>query len=78
MRTIRASEIGSFLYCHRAWGYQIKGIPSDNRVEMAEGSQLHQEHGRQVVAVGLLRTVAFILLLAALILATLYLAKLWL
>jgi hypothetical protein len=78
MRTIRASEIGSFLYCRRAWGYQLKGVPSENRAEMAEGSELHRAHGRQVVAVGLQRAVGFVLLLAAVMLVTFYLVNLWL
>ena len=66
MRIIRASEIGSYLYCARAWWYQQKGTPSSNQAEMTAGTELHRRHGRQVLAAGLTRTLALILLLVAL------------
>ena len=66
MKTIRASEIGSYLYCARAWWYQKQGIESSNQAEMTGGTELHRRHGRTVVAAGLTRTLALILLLAAL------------
>lgn len=68
MRTIRASEVGSYLYCARAWWYQQKGVPSSNQAEMNAGTQIHQQHGRQVMAADLLRLLAVILLLLALVL----------
>ena len=74
MRIIRASEIGTYLYCHRAWWYQRQGLPSENQAELASGSELHREHGRKVLVAGLLRALAMILLLAALVLLTVYLA----
>ncbi len=72
MRPIRASEISSFLYCKRAWWYQHKGIESTNVAELAEGTELHHQHGRAVLASGLIRTVAYGLLLIALVLFTIY------
>ena len=75
MRKIRASEIGTFLYCERAWWYQQQGIPSENINELAEGSKLHQEHGRVVFLSGLLRTLACAALLAAVILLVAYLTQ---
>jgi len=68
MKTIRASEVGTYLYCARAWWYSQKGIESTNQAEMTAGSELHRHHGRQVLASGLTRALALILLLAALIL----------
>jgi hypothetical protein len=73
MRTIRASEIGAFIYCQRAWKYRQQGVEPTNQAELAAGSELHQSHGRQVVVTGLYRGLAMLLLLAALILITVYL-----
>lgn len=72
MRPIRASEISSFLYCKRAWWYQRKGIESTNVEELAEGTELHHQHGRAVLASSLVRMAAYGLLLIALILFTIY------
>jgi hypothetical protein len=72
MRPIRASEISSFLYCKRAWWYQRKGTISTNVEELAEGTELHQQHGRVVLASGLIRTLAYGLLLTAIVLFTIY------
>ncbi len=68
MKTIRASEVGSYLFCARAWWYQQKGIESANQAEMTAGTELHRAHGRQVIASSVTHTVALILLLTALIL----------
>ncbi len=73
MRTIRASEIGSYLYCRRAWWYQRQGIESQNLAEMATGSEIHRRHGRAVFVNGCLRAAAYVLLLAALVMITVYL-----
>lgn len=64
MRKINASEIGTFLYCERAWWYQHQGIESHNLEELASGSELHHQHSRAVVASGLIKMAAYILLLA--------------
>lgn len=72
MKPIRASEIGSFLYCARAWWYQQKGVQSSNQAEMTAGTELHRIHGRQVLASGFTRTLALILLLVALGLLAVY------
>ena len=72
MRTIRASEIGVYLFCLRAWWYQGQGVVSENQVELAAGTTLHQQHSRRVLAAGLLRGLPFVVLLAALVALTLY------
>ena len=68
MQTIRASEVGSYLFCARAWWYHRKGILSTNQAEMTAGTELHRAHGRQVFVSGLTRGLALILLLVALVL----------
>ena len=72
MSVIRSSDIGNYLYCRRAWWYRKQGLESDNRAELVAGTQLHQKHGRQVLASTLTRTAALILLLVALALLTAY------
>jgi len=73
MRIIRASEIGTYLYCKRAWGYHNQGFESQNKIELSEGSAFHQEHGKQVLLAGILRAAAWLVLLAALVLAVIWL-----
>ena len=75
MRTIRASEISTFLYCHRAWWYHKQGYESDNLGELARGRELHYRHGQAVYMAGCLRVVAIGLMLAAVVLLTVYLAE---
>lgn len=73
MQTIRASEVGSYLFCARAWWYGRQGIDSSNQAEMTAGTELHRGHGRRVFISGLTRTLAWILLLAALALLATFL-----
>lgn len=67
MRTIRASELGNFLYCRRAWWYHAQGMPSQNQTELTGGNAFHRRHGRGVFFSDFLRTAAWVLLLAALV-----------
>ena len=72
MPVIRASDIGNYLYCRRAWWYRKQGVESANREELFAGSQIHRQHGRQVILAGLLRTLAVILVLTALVMIVAY------
>jgi len=66
-RTVRASEIGSFIYCQRAWWYQRQGFEPINRSELAAGSEFHNAHASRARSVILMRIIAWVLMLAALV-----------
>jgi hypothetical protein len=72
MRPIRASEVGTYLYCARAWWYHRSGIKSVHQAEMTSGTELHQLHGRRVMLAFLTRALAWIVLLVALVLLVNY------
>jgi CRISPR/Cas system-associated exonuclease Cas4 (RecB family) len=69
---MRASEVGTYLFCARAWWYRHQGVESANQAEMNAGTELHRQHGRTVIASGLTRVLAIILLLVALALLVAY------
>ncbi|MEN4010434.1 MAG: hypothetical protein AB1453_08825 [Chloroflexota bacterium] len=66
-RALRASEIGAYLYCKRAWWYQRQGLPSENEPAMLEGTLTHRAHARGVLSARLLRLLGWLLLIAALV-----------
>ena len=69
MRIIRASEIGEYVFCHRAWWLRhTRGLASANVRALAEGAAAHAGHGRRVGASVALRGLAVLLLAAALVL----------
>ena len=73
MRTVRASEIGLFLFCRRAWWYRQQGLQPSNQADLAAGTELHRQHGRHVLEAGLLRWSGLALFLIALALLAFYL-----
>lgn len=65
-RVIRASELGQYRYCARAWWLgQVLGYRSTNVEAMQRGSEQHRAHGRSVVRYHRLRWLALALLLFA-------------
>jgi hypothetical protein len=75
MRAIRASEIGTYLYCHRAWSYRQRGVQSQNTEELSAGTALHRHHGQKVFMAGVMRLAAFVLLLVACSILAVYLTS---
>ncbi len=74
-RTIRASEIGTYLYCKRAWSYQREGRETQNLAEMAAGTEYHHQHGKALFRTLLLRSAAWLFLIAALVLVVIWLTQ---
>lgn len=67
---IRASEVGRYTFCARAWWLgSVEGQPSTLREEMAAGEAAHRRHGRRVRASVTLRRTAYLLLALALLTA---------
>lgn len=75
--TIRASEIGEYVYCHRAWWLRRQGYESVNAREMAAGTALHERHGQAVIRAGCLSVLAYAFIVAALVVAAAYLTARW-
>ena len=73
MSTIRASELGTYLYCKRAWWYQKQGCQSSNQRELAAGTRIHKQNTRLVMVSGCLRILAYIVFMVAIILLAIYL-----
>ncbi|HEX5808792.1 MAG TPA: hypothetical protein VFY25_09020, partial [Anaerolineales bacterium] len=72
MPVIRSSDIGNYLYCRRAWWYKKQGFESENRAELATGTEIHRQHGRKVIASSISRSLGILLLLMALVLLVAY------
>jgi CRISPR/Cas system-associated exonuclease Cas4 (RecB family) len=72
VQIIRSSDIGTYLYCRRAWWYKKQGVQSANQSELAAGTELHVRHGRQVLASFITRTAGLLLLMIALVMLVAY------
>lgn len=70
---LRASEVGEYVYCARAWWLRrVGGLEPAGRERREHGTALHRRHGRAVVGsralligAALLAVVALALILAA-------------
>lgn len=69
MRIIRASDVGTFQFCERAWWYRQQGYNPENQTELDQGTVVHENHGRLVKTSFYLRILAFGLILLGLITA---------
>jgi CRISPR/Cas system-associated exonuclease Cas4 (RecB family) len=67
-RVIRASAVGEYVFCHRAWWYRyVQGEAPRNLGALQAGTRAHVRHGRLVTAALLLRALAVLLALAAIV-----------
>jgi hypothetical protein len=75
MKIIRASEIGIYQFCHRAWWYQQQGYEPENQAELAGGSEIHKQHSQKVMLSSCLQWLAYASLLMALLTAIIWLIQ---
>ncbi|HSB66879.1 MAG TPA: hypothetical protein VLD65_09880 [Anaerolineales bacterium] len=78
MRVIRASEIGTYQYCNRAWWYQLQGYEPDNQLALAKGKEFHEKHNYVVTSASCLQTIAYGMVLIAILTALIWLIQTWL
>ncbi|MCW1969341.1 MAG: hypothetical protein KIH69_014610 [Anaerolineae bacterium] len=68
-RIIRASEIGQYAYCARAWWLgNVMGVRPSNAQDLARGTVAHAQHGQRLALAGMMRWVALALFVLAVIL----------
>jgi CRISPR/Cas system-associated exonuclease Cas4 (RecB family) len=73
-QVIRASELGEYEYCARAWWLgRVLGYRPANLEELAAGEEAHVRHGQKVVSYHRLRRWAYTLLALALLAGALFL-----
>lgn len=48
---INASDVGTYLFCKRAWAFERQRTPSTLGPERARGTAYHEQHAQRVVAV---------------------------
>lgn len=73
-RIIRASEVGQYDYCAKAWWLgSIEGVQPSNVRELQAGTAAHEAHGRQVNRAARVQQAAIGLLVMGVILLALFL-----
>jgi hypothetical protein len=74
-RIIRASELGQYAFCARAWWLgSVEGVPSANIREMDAGTSAHERHGQTVQLAVWLHRVGMVCLALGLLMLVLFLA----
>lgn len=77
---VRASDIGLWAYCHRAWWLaRVQQAPHQNPQQLAHGIEMHTEHGARLAQAQRLQRAGVWLMLVALLalLALLVLSRLF-
>lgn len=74
---VRASEIGEYVHCHRAWWLgRVQGVENANWAQLDTGTERHRAHGRSVRRAAQLQLLAWALVAVA-ALAALLLVLSW-
>ena len=75
---VRASALGEYVFCARAWWLRREGVePTRGGEARAAGTRWHESHGRSVARAKRLRTVAAVCVYLALASALVLLYQLW-
>lgn len=76
---VRASDIGAWAYCRRAWYLaQVRGVRHARPETLQRGTAAHTEHGQQVRRAGTMQRIGLWLVVAGVVLIVLLAAALWL
>jgi hypothetical protein len=76
---VRASDIGLWTFCHRAWWLaQVQGAAHQNPQILHRGAEAHAEHGLQTLRARRMQQLGLWLLLGALVLLLATFAAYWL
>ncbi|MFN8490519.1 MAG: hypothetical protein U0350_23220 [Caldilineaceae bacterium] len=71
---VRASDIGAWAFCQRAWWLaHVQGVTPHNQVQLQQGKVAHVAHGQAVIRSVRLRQIGVWLLALGLLLALLLL-----
>ena len=71
---IRASELGQYAYCAKAWWLgRVEGVQPSNVRRLEAGTAVHTQHGAQVALAGWLQRLALICLALGALLAVIWL-----
>jgi hypothetical protein len=71
-RFIRASEVGEYVFCARAWWLgRVVGRVRENPGELALGRARHAGHARSIAVSALMQRLGLVLILAAIVVAVL-------
>ncbi len=72
---VRASDIGAWAYCRRAWYLaQVRGVPHARPEMLQQGTQAHNRHGQQVRRAGQMQRIGVWLVIAGLVMVGLLVA----
>ena len=76
---VRASDIGAWAYCRRAWYLaQVRGVAHARPEVLQRGTQAHAQHGRQVRRSGTLQRLGLWLIAFGIALVMLLAVAFWL
>ncbi len=65
---MRASEVGEYVFCHRAWWLRtVEGREPNNRDRLAAGARSHTRYGMRIAASRLLLGAGVVALAIALL-----------